>query len=300
MSALTDLIALPGAFACAWVIASHLVRSARRGRPWALDGWALTIPLWGCGLAACLTAAGVIGVLPGVLLAVLAAAAAFVPLGLAWARAVRKEQGTAVARRILAGLVSQARGGGAYIAGDAQAILGLLRRGPGTARSPGGAPVRATPGVPPWRRTVPGVPSVLADPALGAVPAPSEVAAGLAASGVMVPATWAAVAAEAADHEPETDEEHVEHMDGEAAGILTWAEAAMSRAETLGDVVRLDPAYVSAQYELADAIADLAAYAAQVSKRYHDIHDDIGEAADGRALPPREWFGAGPYGGRAA
>jgi hypothetical protein len=163
--------------------------------------------------------------------------------------------------------------------------------------------VRSTPGVPPWRRTVPGVPSITADPALGPVPAPAEVHAALAASGVIVPPAWAAVAQEAAEFEPEGDEDLCEHMDGEVAGVLTWAEGVMARAETLGDVVGLDPAYIAAQWEFADDVAELAAHGAQVMRRYHDYHDDLREAADGKPLPPRHWFsggGADPQGGRAA
>lgn len=303
MSALIVLTALAGAIACLWVIVSHLVRLARKGRPWILEGSALTLPLWGCAIIACLTAAGVLGLLPGVLLAVALLAVAITPLGLAWARALRKGQGLDVGRRILSDLLYQAKGGPAYIADDIRALLGLLHRESAPEPAAARTPVRATPGVPPWRRAVPGVPSVTADPALGPVSAPSEVAAGLAASGVMVPRAWAAVADEIADHDPESDEEHVEHMDGEVAGILTVAEAAMSRAETLGDVAGLDPAYISAQYELADAYADHAAFVAQVCKRYHDYYDDLREAADGRPLPAkRHWFGDGaaPQDGRAA
>lgn len=194
-------------------------------------------------------------------------------------------------------------------------LVAVIRRAIALARggAKGGAspaartPLRAAPGVPPYKRRVPGVPSVLNDPALGPVPAPSEVAAALAAASVMVPPGWAEVAAEIADHDPETDEEHVEHMDGEAAGVLTVAEAAISRAETLGDaaITGLDPAYINAQFELADAYGDLAAVVAQVIRRYHDTYDDIREAADGKMLPAkRGWFsggeGSAPQGGKAA
>lgn len=309
MSSLIDLTALAGAISCAWVIASHLVRMARKGRPWILEGRSLTLPLYGCGLVGCLTAAGAVGLAPGILLALLLFAVAAVPLAAAWARAAGKGQGGKVAGRIAAGLLSQARGGAAYIAGDARAVAGLLRplpaTGGGAPAAAGPVPVKASPGVPPWRRTVPGVPSITADPSLGPVPPPSEVSAALAASGVMVPAAWAAVASEAAEHEPESDEEHCEHMDGEVAGILTWAEAVMARAESLGDGAGLDPAYVAAQYEFADDVAELAAHAAQVMRRYHDIYDDIREAAAGRPLPAnRHWFADGepaaPQGGQAA
>ena len=54
MAKLIDTLALAAALACAWVIVSHLVRSARKGRPWILEGRGLTVPLWGCACAACL------------------------------------------------------------------------------------------------------------------------------------------------------------------------------------------------------------------------------------------------------
>jgi hypothetical protein len=185
-------------------------------------------------------------------------------------------------------------------------LAGLMRREPLPPAAPGTAPrpVRATPGVPPWRRSVPGVPSIHADPALGDAPAPADVAVALEAAGVIVPRTWAAVAGEAAEFDPENEDDLCEHMDGEAAGILTWAEAVMARTENLGEGgAGLHPAYVAAHYEFADDIAELASHAAQVSKRYHLIHDDLREAADGAPLPAnRFWFGDGgaPQGGQAA
>jgi hypothetical protein len=306
MSALIDVIALAGALACGWVIASHLSRMVFKRGSWGFDWPALTLPLYGGACIACLAVAGVIGAIPGILIAAVLFGTVTVLLGDSWLKASRLQNGSAVSatRRILAAVGQQARGGAAYIREDVTAAFGLLRPREVQPQPAGPAPVRSTPGVPPWRRTVPGVPSITADPALGAVPAPSEVSAALAASGVIVPPAWAAVAAEAGDHEPETDEEHCEHMDGEVAGILTWAEAAMVRAETLGDVTGLSAGTVSAQYELADAIAELAAFAAQVMRRYHDDYDDLREAADGRPLPAnRFWFGDGgaaPQGGRAA
>lgn len=224
-----------------------------------------------------------------------------------WREAAKTKLGKAAAARLTLSLLWERVCDAFWNAReDLRDLLGLLRRDGARGEGARPVPVRATPGVPPWRRAIPGVPSVAADPALGSVPPPSEVAAALAASGVMVPATWAAVAAEVADHEPESDEEHVEHMDGEVAGVLTVAEAAMARAETLGDDAGLDPAYISAQFELADAYADLAAFVAQVMKRYHDTYDEVREAAAGKLLPAkRGWFGDAatsgmPKGGRAA
>ena len=305
MAKIVDVIALAAALACAWVALSHLSRMLFKRGSWALDWPALTLPLYGGGCVACLTVAGVVGAVPGAIFAVALLGTVMVLLGDSWLKARRLPNGSATLR-VLAAVGQQVRGGGAYIREDVMALLGLLHReaGPEPVPAAGPVPVRATPGVPPWKRQVPGVPSITADPALGAVPAPSEVSAALAASGVMVPPAWAAVASEAADHEPETDDEHLEHMDGEVAGILTWSEGVMSRAETLGDVVGLDPAYVSGQYEYADFAAELAAYAAQALRRYHDHYDDLREAAGDVPLPAsRHWFtggGTAPQGGQAA
>jgi hypothetical protein len=296
--------------ACAACAAVALLGYARMART--KDGirdagcWHAPLLLTSAAIALA-TALGALRPLPGAALAALPALVVGVIAQGAW-RAAARPLGKGEATRIVAkGLGSRLRESAWNAREDLRDLRGLLRRDPPPAEAAPGGPVpfQATaPGVPPWKRTVPGVPPITADPALGAVPAPSEVSAALAASGVGVPPAWAAVASEAADHEPETDDEHLEHMDGEVAGILTWAEGAMSRAETLGDVVGLDPAYIAAQYELADAIADLAAYAAQALRRYHDHYDDLREAADGRPLPAnRFWFGdagGAPQPGQAA
>lgn len=224
------------------------------------------------------------------------AAWAVLPLAAIQYHAIRQQEGMKAARRIFGILPHLAWTARSFLLEDLR--VPFRRRDddatvPVQGAAAGPVPVRATPGVPPWRRTVPGIPSFKADPALGAIPAPSEVSAALAASGVIVPPAWAAVASEAADFEPESDEELCEHMDGEVAGVLTWAEGVMARAETLGDVVGLDPAYISAQYEFADDVAELAAHGAQVMRRYHDHYDDLREAADGKPLPPAFWFGDG-------
>jgi hypothetical protein len=290
---------------CAWRNASARFRFLPRWSPRVPDaGWLLP-ELAGSACAAVLALLGAAPALPGAIAAAVLFLAAGLPLARVMWQAARQGKAGYAGRRIASMLALLAWTARAFLMEDLRA---LARRGEADGAPPpppgGPATVRAAPGVPPWRRTVPGVPSILADPALGDVPAPSEVSAALAASGVTVPPAWAAVAAEAADFEPESDEELCEHMDGEVAGVLTWAEAVMARAKTLGDVAGLDPAYVAAQYELADDVAELAAHGAQVMRRYHDIYDDLREAADGRPLPAnRYWFGDGggaPQGGRAA
>jgi hypothetical protein len=288
------------AVASAEVTVSNAYRSASarwralpRWSPRVADHGLLLPELSGAVCFASLACAGVFPLLSAVAALILFAIAT-VPLANIMRIAVRQGQGRFAAKRIGSMLALLGRTAKSFFTEDLRA---LTRRGgdAGDGPPPAGGPVRmrATPGVPPWRRSVPGVPSITADPALGPVPPAAEVSAALAASGVMVPAEWAAVASAAADFEPEGDEDLCEHMDGEVAGILTWAEGVMARAETLGDVVGLDPAYIAAQWEFADDVAELAAHGAQVMRRYHDYHDDLREAADGKPLPPRFWFGDG-------
>jgi hypothetical protein len=294
------------AVSCAYRIASARWRFLPRWSPLVPDaGWLLP-ELCGGACLILLVLLGIAPVLGGTLLATALYAAASIPLGHVMWQAKKQGQGGYAARRIASRLLLLIRTAPAILMEDVRALAGRRAAddsppaGPGTPRQP----VRATPGVPPWRRSVPGVPSIHADPALGGAPAPADVAVALEAAGVTVPPSWAAVAADAAELEPENEDELCEHMDGEAAGILTWAEGVMARAENLGEGgAGLHPAYVAAHYEFADDIAELASHAAQVSKRYHQIHDDLREAADGTPLPAnRYWFGDGgaPQGGQAA
>jgi hypothetical protein len=309
MNASLILTAVPwaGCVTCAALAVSGCVRMARAKGGWRDAGLQFGPLVFTSAMIAALTAAAAAGVdamLGGSLLALIPLAPVAKRVRKTWREAVKGKMTKAGATRLILSLIrDQLREALWNAREDLRDLFGMMHRDKSQEeRRP--VPVNATPGVPPYQRTVPGVPSIRNDPALGAVPAPSEVAAGLAASGVTVPRTWAAVADEIAEHDPESDEEHVEHMDGEVAGNLLTAEAAMSRAETLGDSAGLDPAYISAQYELADAYADHAAVVAQVCKRYHDIYDDMREAANGRPLPAkRGWFGDGSgssQGGQAA
>ena len=288
---------------CAAVALSGYVRMARTKGGWRDAGCWYGPLIFSSAALALLTAAGALAPLAGAVTAMIPLLAIAVRPALFWRSAAKTRLGKGGASRLTLSLLwDRVRDALWNAREDLRDLAGLLRRDGAAEEGARPVPVRATPGVPPWRRSVPGVPSILNDPALGAVPAPSEVSAALAASGVIVPPEWVAVASAAADFEPESDEELCEHMDGEVAGVLTWAEGVMARAETLGDVVGLDPAYIAAQYEFADDVAELAAHGAQVMRRYHDYHDDLREAADDKPLPPRHWFtdGGAPQGGHAA
>lgn len=291
---------------CAYRIASARWRFLPRWSPRVPDaGWLLPELTAACCVVA-LTLLGAVHVLIGVLASVTLFTAAAVPDARVMLQAAAQRKGTYAARRIASRLIRLIRTAPVFLWEDVRALTGRRAADDLPPAAPGAAPlpVRATPGVPPWRRSVPGVPSIHADPALGAAPAPADVAVALEAAGVTVPRTWAAVAGEAAEFDPENEDDLCGHMDGEAAGILTWAEGVMARAENLGEGgAGLHPAYIAAHYEFADDIAELASRAAQVSKRYHLIADDLREAADGQPLPAnRFWFGDGgaPQGGQAA
>lgn len=288
MSFLVPLIATLAAIGCAWVTVSHLVR-VRRGKPWHLDGYWLTAPLYGGACAVCLTVAGLLGVLPGVILAVALLGPAGWMLGDSWWKVRGKDGWVKANRRIGGGLWHQAWGGWAYLRDDAQTIAGLFRAG--REPEPPAPSVRA-----PAPAAVRTVPSVREDGNLGRTPARAEVAAGLESAGVVVPPPWQALAEWVADFEPEDQEDLQDHMAQEAAGLLTFAEACEARAETLLNVPKLHPAYVAGLLEVADQVAEVAASAAMADRRYHGVYGDIEDwHEEGNALPEnaRNWFGGG-------
>jgi hypothetical protein len=237
--------------------------------------------MYGCATAVAFTLLGVLPALPGALMAVALAVALAALTGEGWVLAARRGRGRKTALRILRALARDHVGAGPRRAReDLRRLLGKLRRGPESVRTEAGPvpvpPVRDVPPAPP------DVPSVRDDPALGAPPAPGDVGAGLMNASVPVPGAWAALTAEVASFEPADDEELMLHLAGEAAGVLTWAEAARARADNLLHGTGLDPAYVAGHLELADEIADLAAAVAMVDRRFHVIYGAI-----------REWVGAG-------
>lgn len=110
-----------------------------------------------------------------------------------------------------------------------------------------------------------------------------------------VPPQWAALCETVDSFEADDDEALLEHVAGEAAGILAYAAAVRNRAETLMHSTRLDPAYVAGHYEFADEFADLAAIAALVNKRFHAIYGVIRDWIAGGGVLPKDsdWLTAG-------
>lgn len=142
----------------------------------------------------------------------------------------------------------------------------------------------------------PDVPSLREDPNLGQPPHPAEVATELKATGAAIPPAWAALCDEVRSFEPDTDEDHLQHMAGHTAGILALSDAFREQADHLQHAIGLDPAYVAGHHEFADEFADLTGALAMVTRRFHAIYGTIRDWVAGGGILPhnaREWLQAG-------
>lgn len=172
-------------------------------------------------------------------------------------------------------------------ADDGPVPPGAAPDGPGPRRA---VPVQRPP-VDPGDRPAP---PVREDPALGDPGQPEDIAEDLAASGVAVPAHWAALADRIAAFEPADEDELRDEIAGDAAGALHVAEAIRARADTLLTVTGLDPAYVAGHADFADEFAGMAQAAALVHRRFYVIYNAIRDFVSGGGVLPhraREFFG---------
>jgi hypothetical protein len=296
------------ALACTEVTVSHAVRAAVPRWRLSVRGYWPPALLYGAVSAVAFTVLGVLPALQGILLAALLAGVDAWYLLEPWVAAAARGKGHLVRRRVMAGAAGQVKAGPRCLLSDFRALLSRRaaagpqpRRGPQVAAQAPAGPAR-TPPPPPApapARGVPAprdVPSVRDDPALGTAPAPADVAGDLVLTGVVVPAAWAALCDAVASFEPESDEELLEHVAGEAAGILAFAEAVRARAETLLHGTGLDPAYVAGHHELADEIADLASAVSLVDRRFHAIYGTLRQWVAGGGILPhnaRQWLAGG-------
>jgi hypothetical protein len=287
------------ALAFTWVAVSSTVQVARhlmqkRLRLWNAPGWPFLPLAYSSAALATFTALGVFPVLRGALLAALPFTALAVVLGIDLAHADRPLQAALTLPRTL--LPRLPRAGFTLIKRDIRAIRAWLRRQLHREDVPLPRPAPPAPAPAPGR-TIP-VPvsaaSIHDDPDLGATPPAGEVADGLVIEGVPVPPHWAALCEAAGSFEPDNDDELIQHVAGEAAGILAYADARRNLAETLLHATGLDPAYVAGHFEFADEFADLAAAAAMVNKRFHAIYDAlrawIADHPEGMPHNARQWL----------
>lgn len=243
--------------------------------------------------------AGILSPLAATLLAVVPLAVVTAIVWRAW-RAATQTLGPAKATAlVLRGLLGRVREALWRSREDFRDLRGRLNRDDAGGDPAAPAPAAYARGTAPPAvaalRTVP-VPSVHADPNLGAAPVPAEIAAALETAGAPVPPEWQAVADLAGEFEPADQDELEDHMAGEMAGIMAWADGIAARAETFLTVRGLHPAYVAACIDFADEVADLASTHVMNGRRYHDVYGDIEEWTDREGDLPddaRGWFGGG-------
>jgi hypothetical protein len=290
---ITTALLWAAAVACALLAASGYAQMGRTKGGWReAAGW--TAPLIFTSAATGLLALlGVLPLIAGAFLAVVPLAVVTARSARVWRQAAGTKMGKAGATRlVLSPLWQRVRGALWNAWQDARDLAGANRRAAGS------VPAATPPGkgaiAPRLLEAVRSVPP-LADGAPGGIPFPEEVAADLEAAGAVVPAEWQAVADLTADFEPQDQDELDEHMASEAAALLTLAEAAGARAETLLGVRKLHPRYAAALLEVADGYAELASLAGAAHRVYHDTYGDINgwHDAEGNELPEdgRGWFG---------
>lgn len=134
-----------------------------------------------------------------------------------------------------------------------------------------------------------GIPSVMADPALGLAPEPAELVSGQ----VPAAAPYAALAQYIAGFEPEDDMSLRMFMESCAAGSVAVADAWHHLGDTLLNTVGLDPAYVAGILEAGDSAGGHGSLLAQVHKRLGVIYGAIQEWVSTHGPLPhkaREWL----------
>jgi hypothetical protein len=139
-------------------------------------------------------------------------------------------------------------------------------------------PVPATRSVPPALALSPLVPAIPDD-----VVDPHEAAV---IQGTAVPPDWAALIGRVAMFEPEDDAALVDFIRGEAAAFGPYADAWRSAADTLINVIGVDPAAAQGTLELADVLGETAHDVALAQRRFCTVYAQVIEAvSNGLQLP---------------
>src|SRR6266536_346279 len=101
------------------------------------------------------------------------------------------------------------------------------------------------------------------------------------------PAGWQVLASATSDYEPGSDEELLDWMASEVAGISSYGEAITDLYETCIDAdIRLDPVAMAALHDAADASADFAAAMAYARQKFASHYAEVREfVAAGGVLP---------------
>ena len=121
---------------------------------------------------------------------------------------------------------------------------------------------------------------------------PGEAAA---IQGSVVPADWAAVIARIATFEPEDDAALVAFIRSEAAVYGPMADAWRSLADTLINVIGVDPAAAHGVLELADTLSETAHAVALAQRRFVAVYAQVLEAVSGGLQLPHSgrWLTGG-------
>jgi hypothetical protein len=102
------------------------------------------------------------------------------------------------------------------------------------------------------------------------------------------PAGWKSLATTASDFEPETDEELLDWMASEVAGISTYSEALTDVYETCVGSIRLDPVAMAALHDAADAAADFATALAYARQRFAAHYGEVRQFVGAGGVLPKD------------
>jgi hypothetical protein len=102
------------------------------------------------------------------------------------------------------------------------------------------------------------------------------------------PSGWKALAATASDFEPDTDDDLLDWLASEVAGISTYSEALTDIYETCVSSVRLDPVAMSSLHDAADAAADFATSMAYARQRFAAHYSEVREFVSGGGILPKD------------
>jgi hypothetical protein len=88
-----------------------------------------------------------------------------------------------------------------------------------------------------------------------------------------VPSEWAAVVAQTADFEPDSDAELLDWMGRQVTGLSAWAEALVDTYEHCTNVIGIDPAASAMLHDVADAAAQAAETMGAAKARFTEHYE---------------------------